>query len=57
MIHNESIIRTPEEQEAERSFVRAGHGPENPKCDHREYDYARHGRYCPCGTCMMDYGD
>jgi hypothetical protein len=41
----------------DEQFVRAGHKPENTSCDHQQYDPVKHGRYCPCGTCMWDAGD
>ena len=28
-----------------------------PPCDHSQWSFARHGRICPCGTMMRDFGD
>ena len=41
----------------DEKFVKAGHKPENTSCDHAQYSFKEHGRYCPCGTCMVDFGD
>lgn len=41
----------------DRSFVAAGHHPEYRTCDHKHYRFYLHGRYCTCGTCMVDPGD
>jgi len=57
MIHEKPVERTPEEQEAEKKFIAAGHKPQNPNCDHKQYDPVKHGRYCPCGSVMWDAGD
>ena len=54
------VTETPTEKRRraiDAQFVRAGHAPENTACDHRQYDSCKHGRYCPCGTCMWDAGD
>ena len=50
-------IRTPEQVIAEEQFRRAGHAAENPNCDHTQWDWNKHGRYCTCGTPMVDLGD
>ena len=42
---------------ADEKFVRAGHPPENTNCDHRNWIFEKDGRYCPCGTVMIDFGD
>lgn len=26
-------------------------------CDHRHYDYTKHGRRCTCGALITDFGD
>ncbi len=26
-------------------------------CDHADYSFAKHGRYCLCGELMADFGD
>ena len=26
-------------------------------CDHAHYDFKSHGRHCPCGALMVDFGD
>lgn len=26
-------------------------------CDHRHYEFAKHGRRCTCGALMLDFGD
>ena len=44
-------------KEAEEKFLRAGHKPEDRACDHSRWNFTEHGRYCPCGTIMMDFGD
>lgn len=52
------VVRTEEQQVSEGKFLRAGHKPENPYCDHHDWNLNSHGRHCPsCGTCMMDFGD
>jgi hypothetical protein len=43
--------------DAEAKFRRMGHPPENKNCNHSGYSYEKHGRYCPCGTVMHDFGD
>jgi len=57
----EAILLTIEQerkrQEIDDAFIRAGHKPENTNCDHSQYIREKHGRYCPCGTCMWDAGD
>ena len=41
-------------REVDARFIRAGHEPEDPNCDHKDWS----GRYClKCGTCMCDPGD
>ncbi|MDO8451526.1 MAG: hypothetical protein Q7S76_01520 [bacterium] len=37
--------------------VKAGDEAENRLCDHRLYSFQKHGRICPCGTMMVDFGD
>jgi hypothetical protein len=49
--------RTPEQEHTEQAFLRAGHRPENRSCDHKHYDFKKHGRYCTCGSIMVDFGD
>lgn len=47
-----------ERDRTDRLFVRAGHRPENRSCDHQQWRSVRlDGRYCKCGTCMVDFGD
>ena len=41
----------------DEKFVRAGHESENRACNHAQWSFQKHGRYCPCGTCMVDFGD
>lgn len=43
-------------------FPRSGHEPipnepPNVRCNHGRYSFAAHGRICPCGTQMSDWGD
>lgn len=55
---NSEEIREPlSREEIDLKFQRAGHKPENRNCDHQQYDFGKHGRYCPCGTVMADFGD
>lgn len=45
-------------REIDARFIRAGHAPENRACDHKHWRSAsQDGRYCSCGTCMVDFGD
>ena len=46
------VVATTDEK-----FIRAGHQPENTGCDHTLWKFEKHGRYCPCGTVMIDFGD
>ncbi len=41
----------------DEKFVAAGHKPENTSCNHKQWKFEKHGRYCPCGTIMIDFGD
>lgn len=41
----------------EQKFVKLGYQPENKSCDHRHYEFKKHGRYCTFGTIMADFGD
>lgn len=52
-----SAVQEAARKKIDDAFVRAGHKPENTECDHRQYDFEKHGRYCPCGTVMVDFGD
>jgi hypothetical protein len=44
-------------EETEKKFRAAGHKPENKDCDHQHWKFDVHGRYCTCGTVMVDFGD
>lgn len=41
----------------DQKFIKAGHKPENTSCDHAHYKFKEHGRYCTCGTIIVDFGD
>lgn len=44
--------------EIDAKFIKAGHLPENTNCDHKHWrSVLLDGRYCNCGTCMVDFGD
>ena len=51
------LERQRERRRIDDTFVRAGHKPENTGCDHRQYNFEKHGCYCPCGTVMVDFGN
>lgn len=54
----DAIQRELERQAIDRKFIRAGHRPENTSCDHKHWlSVYQDGRYCTCGTCMVDFGD
>ena len=54
----DAIGREIERRAIDAKFVRAGHCPEDPNCSHKNYTFAKMGRYClDCGTCMVDFGD
>jgi predicted RNase H-like HicB family nuclease len=37
--------------------VEARSKAEAVQCTHADYSFAKHGRYCPCGVLMADFGD
>lgn len=49
--------QTTAQKNIDEKFCLAGHQPENPQCSHEQWDEKTHGRYCPCGTIMVDFGD
>lgn len=57
MVHEKPVVRKLDEEKAEVQFLAAGHEPQHPNCDHKQYDPNQHGRACPCGTAMWDPGD
>ena len=47
-----------ERDRIDRQFIRLGHRPEVRSCDHKQWQgMGKSGRYCACGTCMVDLGD
>lgn len=41
-----------------RVWRRSGHsGSPNELCDHKNWTFEKHGRVCPCGVFMVDFGD
>jgi hypothetical protein len=44
-------------EEAEAKLRAAGHKPENTTCNHEHWTFDKYGRYCTCGTIMLDLGD
>lgn len=53
-----SLSWTPERERIDQAFIRAGHRPEKRHCDHKHWRSVRQdGRYCSCGTAMVDFGD
>lgn len=67
--HNSQVVPTPpmsyQAQQTfqskraviDKKFVATGHTPEDTSCNHMHWEFAKHGRYCTCGTVMMDPGD
>jgi len=47
----------PRRATTDEKFQCAGHKPENERCDHKHWTFTTNGRYCTCGTYMVDYGD
>ena len=44
------------------AWRRSGHVPQdgepsNAQCNHRAWTFKKHGRICPCGAWIVDFGD